>query len=197
MSRVLYLLRHGQTVWNRAGRHQGQKDSPLTIQGIAQAEAMGRRLAAEVGPAASIAFFASPLGRCRQSAAIVADVIGFDPEAIDHDDRLKEITFGRWDGQTHDEIKAVDRAAWTARRADRWAYVPAGGESYAMVADRVAPFIAALPADGVFVVMGHGSMNRIFRGLWRGLEPADMLALDEPQDGFYRLDGNGETFIPA
>ena len=139
MSRVLYLLRHGLTVWNRAGRHQGQKDSPLTIQGIAQAEAMGRRLAAEVGPAASIAFFARPLGRCRQSAAIVADVFGFDPEAIDHDDRLKEITFGRWDGQTHDEIKAVDRAAWTARRADRWAYVPAGGESYAMVAGRVAP----------------------------------------------------------
>ena len=43
-----------------------------------------------------------------------------------------------------------------------------------------------------------GRSTRILRGLWRGLDGLASLALDEPQDGFYRLDPQRrERFIPA
>lgn len=42
---AIYLLRHGETIWNRARRLQGQRDTPLTLTGARQAAAMGRTLA--------------------------------------------------------------------------------------------------------------------------------------------------------
>src|SRR5947209_9268248 len=44
-ARALLLVRHGETQWNVERRYQGQLDSPLTERGIAEAEAIGRRLA--------------------------------------------------------------------------------------------------------------------------------------------------------
>ncbi|WP_411195835.1 phosphoglycerate mutase family protein, partial [Rhizobium sp.] len=45
---MIYLLRHGETIWNTLGRFQGQKDSPLTERGIEQAEQMARLLRKEI-----------------------------------------------------------------------------------------------------------------------------------------------------
>lgn len=194
----LYLLRHGETIWNRAKRLQGQRDTPLTLNGARQAEAMGKALARELGGGAPAVFFASPLGRTKQTAAIVADMIEHDPEAIIHDDRLMEVTFGIWDGLNIEELRADHNDAWQSRLEDRWRFVPPSGESYQMVGKRVGAFLADLPAENPIVVVAHGAHNRVFRGLWRGLEPEVFLGLDEPQDGFYRLDTGGtETFIQA
>ena len=63
-----YLLRHGETVWNRIGRLQGQIDVPLTRLGLIQAEAMGRTLSEilETGEQSGpVRMIASPLGRAR------------------------------------------------------------------------------------------------------------------------------------
>lgn len=194
----LYLLRHGETIWNRAKRLQGQRDTPLTLNGARQAEAMGKALAKELNGVAPAAFFASPLGRTKQTAAIVADMIEHDPETIIHDDRLMEVTFGIWDGLNIEELRADHNEAWQSRLEDRWRFVPPSGESYQMVGKRVGDFIDNLPSANPIVVVAHGAHNRVFRGLWRGLEPEVFLGLDEPQDGFYRLDPGGtETFIQA
>ncbi|MDG2286450.1 MAG: histidine phosphatase family protein [Alphaproteobacteria bacterium] len=194
----LYLLRHGETIWNRAKRLQGHRDTPLTLKGVQQAEAMGQALAAELKGEAPAVFFGSPLGRTKQTAAIVADLIGFDPESIAHDDRLMEVTFGIWDGLNIEELRANHNEAWQSRLADRWRFIPPGGESYLQVGERVGAFIADLPSENPIVVVAHGAHNRVFRGLWRGLEPDEFLGLDEPQDGFYRLDPSGEeSFIQA
>ena len=194
----LYLLRHGETIWNRAKRLQGHRDTPLTLKGVQQAKAMGKALAEELKGVKPAFFFSSPLGRTKQTAAIIADMIGHDPEATLFDDRLKEVTFGIWDGLNIEELRADHNEAWQSRLADRWRFVPPSGESYQQVGERVGAFIADLPGERPIVVAAHGAHNRVFRGLWRGLEPTEFLGLDEPQDGFYRLDPDGEeTFIQA
>jgi len=194
----LYLLRHGETIWNRTKRLQGHKDTPLTLRGVQQAEAMGKALAQELNGVAPAVFFASPLGRTRQTAAIISDAIGHDPETIVFDDRLKEVTFGIWDGLNIEQLRANHGETWQSRLDDKWRFVPPGGESYMRVGDRVGNFLNYLPAEQPLVVVAHGAHNRVFRGLWRGLEPTEFLALDEPQDGFYRLCPGGlEDFIQA
>ncbi len=194
----IYLLRHGETIWNRTRRLQGQKDTPLTLSGIHQAEAMGRVLARELEGMGSVLFFSSPLGRTCQTASIIADIIDYDPAAIVHDDRLLEITFGIWDGLNIEELRANHAETWNRRTEDRWRFVPPDGESYEQVGQRIEDFLADLPPNHPVVIVAHGAHNRVFRGLWRGLEPEEFLALDEPQDGFYRLDtGRTERFISS
>lgn len=194
----IYLLRHGETIWNRAKRLQGQMDTPLTLRGVRQAEAMGRALARELDGTAVARFLASPLGRTRQTAAIVADAVGFDPERMVFENNLKEVTFGAWDGLNMEELMAGHEESWRHRNQDKWLNAPPGGESYAMAGDRVAELLAVLPAGRPMVIVAHGSLNRVIRGLWGAMDPEIFLKLDEPQDGFYRLEaGGGETYLPA
>ena len=71
------LVRHGETEWNRVHRYQGWGDSPLTARGVAQAEAIGRRLCTlrEVEAAEIVA---SPIGRARRTAKIIRGQITAD-----------------------------------------------------------------------------------------------------------------------
>src|SRR6188472_696792 len=75
MTGTMLLVRHGETEWNRARRYQGWCDSPLTALGIAQAEAIGHRLAA-LPEAAAAPIVASPIGRARRTAEIIAECLG-------------------------------------------------------------------------------------------------------------------------
>ena len=72
---TLFVARHGETLDNAAQRWQGWRDSPLSARGIAQAQALARRLASE--PLAAI--YSSDLGRALQTAHIVATPHGLAP----------------------------------------------------------------------------------------------------------------------
>ena len=73
MPHELYLLRHGETEWNREGRIQGSQDSPLTARGRAQATAQADILAREVPQLWQLARYCSPLRRARDTARIALD----------------------------------------------------------------------------------------------------------------------------
>ena len=196
MPSTIYLLRHGETTWNHIGRLQGQLDAPLTRLGLAQIDAIGRTLA-ELLTGTRFRLVASPLGRTRQSATIVAEHLGVDYEAIEWDDRLKEITLGDWDG--FPGWKALDTAhpEEAARRdADPWNYRYPNGECTQDVQDRVRPFLEDCDAlGGVHVVVAHGVVNKVMRGLYLGLTREQTFALDRPQDAFHRLEAGGEATI--
>ena len=99
---MIYLLRHGETVWNTLGRFQGQKDSPLTQRGILQTDQMAARLAQEIGGCGTpFEVHVSPLGRALETAARIAFMVPF---AAQQDARLMEVTTGSWDGMTLYEI---------------------------------------------------------------------------------------------
>ncbi len=196
MAATIYLLRHGETTWNRIGRLQGQLDAPLTRLGLAQVDAAGRALAGLLD-GSGFRMVASPLGRTRQSAAVVAEHLGVDYEAIAWDDRLKEITLGDWDGFPGWSALARAHPEEAVRRdADPWNYRYPNGESSQDVQDRVRPFLAECQAmGGVHVVVAHGVVNKVLRGLYLGLTREQTFALDRPQDAFHRLEAGSEARI--
>lgn len=194
MDSTIYLIRHGETVWNRTGRLQGQLDAPLTHAGLAQAHAIGRDLR-QVLTGESPALTASPLGRTRQTAAIIAEHIGIDFDDIMLDARLMEITlgdhdgYGGWDAIDRDHPELADE-----RRRDPWNFRHPNGESTQMVQDRLRPVLEHLKATpGIHVVVAHGVVNKVFRGLYLGLTREQTFALDRPQNAYFRLTGGTEA----
>ena len=194
MHHPIYLFRHGETAWNAQRRAQGHLDSPLTEMGRAQARAMGERLADELeqsGYAPSrVVVRASPLGRVRETLAIAAEAAGLahDEQSFDH--RLREMSWGDWDGLNGAEIEARWPGAMAARRLDHWHYQPPGGENFAMAVERARPAlddIAALAAERPVAVFAHGGIGRVLRGLFLRVPDAEILTMDQPQDAFYRL----------
>jgi broad specificity phosphatase PhoE len=190
----VYLFRHGETVWNAERRAQGHLDSPLTAAGRAQARAMGQVLARELELAgyepSGVVVRASPLGRVRETLAIAAAAAGLshDVECFDH--RLREMSWGDWDGLTGAEIESRWPGAMAARRLDHWTYLPPGGENYVMAVERgrsALDDMMELAAERPVAVFAHGAIGRVLRGLFLGIADAEILTMDQPQDAFYCL----------
>ncbi len=95
----LFLIRHGETEWNRAGRIQGVTDSPLTERGKLQASYMGESLLALDVPFAEM--YSSPIHRATETATLIGDKLG---KTFRLDERLKERNFGIFEGFTRKEI---------------------------------------------------------------------------------------------
>ena len=188
MTLDLYLFRHGETVWHRQQRLQGHKDSPLTARGVAQAQAYGRTLSGLLRDPREYELLASPLGRAWQTAVLLCEGIGRDPGDIRHDDLLREMTWGDWDGMTACEIEARDPQLWQARIDDRFNIAPpGGGESQQDIVDRASRWLAQMAGRGRVIAVCHGALGRAIRCAWLG-EPAErMLEMSEPQDAFFRL----------
>jgi len=184
-SLVIYLARHGQTEFNRENRFCGEANSPLTPTGIEEAHRNGRTLREHLAKPADLRLVSSPLKRAVDTAAIIRTELRRPALPIETDARLREIAFGAWEGLTVEEIKGRDPADWARRVADRWHDAAPGGESYEAVAARVGAWLGE--ARGTLLVVTHGAVDRILRGLYAGLSPAEICALPEPQDEIFRL----------
>jgi broad specificity phosphatase PhoE len=183
---TILLVRHGETEWNRARRYQGWSDSPLTPEGIAQAAALGRRLCA-LPEAAAAEIVASPLGRARRTAEIIAECLG-RREPLRFDDRLREISLGSWDGMDRRELRTANPDLFAGEGRWEWYFRTPDGETYDGFAGRIAAWLAELGPEPLIVVC-HGVVTRVLRGLHAGLPRADALRLAVPQDRLFRLAG--------
>ena len=188
MKNTVYLFRHGQTTWNRAGRLQGQADSPLTLLGTQQAEAIGETLKDIIGEQKYV-FWSSPLGRTKQTTSIICDTIEFRYEEVVFDDRLVEITLGDRDGYKSWKALLEDFPEDMARREkDPWNFFHPNGESSQMVQERLRPFIKKIcDIDGLHIIVTHGVVSKIIRGMYLDLTPEEVFSLDRPQDAFHIL----------
>lgn len=143
----LYLVRHGETEWNRLHRIQGSTDVPLNDTGREQAERTGRLLARRRWDA----IYSSPLSRAFETAAIVATAVGMGaPEVIPE---LAERNYGEAEGLTGAEI---------SERFPGSTPVP-GRETRDEVAARVMPAlerIARTGPDRRVIVSTHGAVIR-------------------------------------
>lgn len=165
---ILYLVRHGETAYNRDGLGLGRSDVPLTPLGRTQAAALGQRLADQ--PITRI--LSSPLARALDTAAAIAGERGvtIEPRA-----ELLELDVGLTEGMTFpamrerfpDFLRAWGSPAGVSARMP-------GGESIEDVANRLAPFAAELrelDAPGVAVV-SHNFVARVLLCQLLGLEIA-------------------------
>lgn len=194
---TIYFIRHGETDWNATGRYQGTQNIPLNDKGRAQAVAAGRLLAGllrrEVRAPATLAYVASPLGRARLTMELLRAELKLPPRDYAVDDRLREITYGAWEGFTLQEMERSDPKLYEARHRDRWSVAPLRGESYA---DRL-PFIQdwarALCTDTVAV--GHVGTARTLM-VARGLKtPAEALEGPILQGAVYVFKDGGLTIV--
>lgn len=188
---MIYMMRHGETVWNSERRLQGSLDSPLTARGIGQAQALGRLLAEIVEQPTRFRIVCSPLGRAWQTAVIVAAEMSLPPHDLVIEPHLAEMSCGRWEGVTVDEIQERDIEAWERRRADRWNVETPGGESYADVAIRARKWFSGVSEADRLIVVCHGVVSKVVRGLYAGLSEQETLELSEPQDRLFQL-SNGQ-----
>jgi broad specificity phosphatase PhoE len=160
----LYLVRHGETDWNAAGRLMGSTDRPLNARGEQQAAT----LAADLAGVRWNRAFSSPLVRARRTADVVLASLA-DAPPLRLDDRLREMDFGPYEGWTEAQVGADPVAA--AWRRDG-VQVP-GIESEDLVAERARSFLASLgDLDGTTLVVGHGRTLRILMAAALGLPPS-------------------------
>lgn len=99
MTATLYITRHGQTQWNVEGRMQGSLDSPLTGEGVRQAQALADRMAG----VPLDAIYSSPTPRSWATAETLRGVRDLPLHA---EARIREICMGAWEGQRDDALKA-------------------------------------------------------------------------------------------
>jgi broad specificity phosphatase PhoE len=159
----LFLVRHGETDWNRERRFQGHADPPLNQAGRAQARELAKSLAGE----GIDAIYTSDLRRARETAEILAARVGSDVVALRE---LREIDVGDWQGLTWPEIEErhPDGAARWGRDGHGWD----GGETYEQLRERIVAALRVIaerhPGQRVLVV-GHGGTVRATRAFVEGV----------------------------
>jgi probable phosphoglycerate mutase len=181
----IYFIRHGQTDWNAELRMQGQLDIPLNDTGRAQAARHGRVLHELIADPDQYDFIASPLARASETMEIVRREMGLPPNSFRTNPLLKEIHYGGWEGSTWDELRARDPEAIAARFTDPWNTVAPGGESFAMLSERVLTWLQSVDRDTI--VAAHGAFSRCLRGHILGLSHEEIFDLEVPQDRFFSI----------
>ena len=168
MSRLI-LIRHGETVWNRERRMQGQADSPLSDTGVRQARLLARRMKA----IDFSSLYCSDSGRAHHTARCVAEETGH-PLIVDR--RLRERHFGVFEGLTGPEMQARHPEAYVQFKSRDPHYAVPGGESAAAFRDRALAClteIAGRHADELVVIVTHGLVCDI---AYRAANGIDLMA---------------------
>lgn len=146
-ARDLFLVRHGETEWSRAGRHTSRTDLPLLPDGVRRAELLRVRLAGERFDAA----FTSPLQRARETARLA----GFSEATVEP--LLTEWDYGEYEGVTTAQVRET-RPDW-----DLWRDGCLGGESPAAVLDRARRCLERVfqpQQAGAVIAFSHGHFIR-------------------------------------
>jgi broad specificity phosphatase PhoE len=183
-TRILYVVRHGQTEWNAWGRMQGRLDSPLTALGRRQAEGHGQTLRSLGGVDAVVV---SPLGRTRETAALVNAHLS---APLRYEDALMERDCGEWSGLTMDEIAARYPDSWRVRSEDPYHHRPPGGENLEDMRERVRACLGDLLGGSArrLAVVTHGVMSRVIMQQVLDLTPELTATVRHPNELFYRLE---------
>jgi broad specificity phosphatase PhoE len=163
----LHLVRHGSTVVSAQDRFAGASDVDLSDAGRRQAARLRERLRGEK----LAAVYTSPLGRCFETARLIAEPHGLDLQARDG---LREIDHGHWEGLSRSEVKQRFTSEYAAWEADPFGFAPEGGTNGASVLARALPVIRAIvaahPGEQILAV-SHKATIRLLVAALIGVDP--------------------------
>jgi len=163
------VVRHGETLWNSERRMQGQKNSPLSERGRAQARALGERMRGERFEH----LYSSDLVRAHDTALAIAAATGHE---VRIDPRLRERAFGIFEGLTRSEMALRYPAEFERFRMRDPDYAVPGGESPRAFYERSIACLADLGARHRgcrMVVVAHGL---VLDSLYRAAHDLDLVA---------------------
>jgi broad specificity phosphatase PhoE len=160
---TFYIVRHGETAYNKNGRYQGQMDVPLNAEGRLQSQAAAARLA----QIPLDVIYASDLSRAQETARMVAGrrTVLLDP-------RLREINVGRIQGLSVPEIAEREPAFWALLQQDPEGAVFPGGENARQVQERAVAAVEAISArypEGRVGLVSHGGVIKCIAAAVIGL----------------------------
>jgi broad specificity phosphatase PhoE len=155
---LVYIVRHGETVWNVAGKTQGTQDIPLSDKGREQAKKLARRLKYE--PVEKI--YCSDLHRAYETADIIGNEIDKSPHTTP---LLREVCFGNWEGHTIEDIDRIFPGQLSLWYNNPLFCAPEG-ESIHGVHGRVKRFIAELTLSTIgdiqgIIIVSHALVSKV------------------------------------
>ncbi len=194
--RTLILVRHGESEWNRAGRIQGQVNSPLTDLGISQARAISDYLSG-IFLNQELEIYSSPLERAIQTAQIIVKGIDHLSSEVIIEERLNDFNLGEISGTYGwDKVAEIFPEQAQLRLQDPMRFHPSGGESGAEFEARLRSLMEELMGDDkTKLFVSHGIVNKFIRGIYKNISGKEMINLGESQNTIYCLDHGDETEI--
>ncbi len=185
----LIVVRHGQTACNTDNIWHGWDDCELTETGVAQAQAVGDRLAAEHIDAV----YSSDSRRALQTARLIAAMHGLQPVP---DAGLRERQAGQFEGLAVDEVVSRHPTVYEERATDYWGWRPPGGESFHEVRERTLAVIRRLQArheGGTVVIVTHMGPLRVLMSHFAGISLAKTYEVAFPSTGVSIFSLNGDS----
>ncbi|MEQ8192697.1 MAG: histidine phosphatase family protein [Candidatus Eremiobacterota bacterium] len=164
----IYLIRHGETVYNREGRFQGQSNIPLNEAGREQAQKVARRFEDQFIQSGEnfAAIYSSPFDRTMDTAKAIAEKLHLTPTELPS---FKEINMGEWEGQTKTEVLEKYKDQNGVPLLKKWHDDPLnnnipGGETVRQVDNRVTAGLNEIvknhkPDDNIIIVTHGGPVS--------------------------------------
>ncbi len=198
MQTSVYLVRHGQTAWNKEEIFRGRTDVPLDETGQKQAALAGQYFREmEIH-----AIYSSPLARARETAQAIARILNLKVEPLE---AMIDMSFGKWEGHAHQEIRKIDSETYR-----QWVESPhlaklPGGESLDDVSTRSMAALEELVRNHVgknLVLVSHRVICKVLicgiLGLdnshfWQISQDATAINLIQYRNGKYILSLMNET----
>ncbi|UCH72522.1 MAG: histidine phosphatase family protein [Thermoplasmatales archaeon] len=184
---MIYIIRHGQTIWNLKKRKQGNLDSPLTLKGVDQARMCGSFLLSEIENLSDFQIVVSPQFRAKQHASIICEILGLDFDDCIIEENLKEHCFGLWEGKTEEEI-SVEFPDFLKKRympENYWSYIIPMGESYELIYKRASSVLEKYKHKNIIYIC-HEMISKVMVGNLMKYDRSTILHSKHNQNHIYR-----------
>jgi broad specificity phosphatase PhoE len=171
----VYLVRHGQTAWNKEEIFRGRADVPLNERGLKEAE-----LAAEYFRGKRVdAIYASPISRAIQTAEKIAGVLGL--KVVPHSG-ITDMSFGDWEGRPIKEVEQSDPDRFRLWKEEPHLLKVPGGETLEEVRTRTtAALEEVIPshAQGTVILVSHRVITKVLICAILGLDNSHFWQIDQ------------------
>ncbi len=192
----IYLLRHGETEWNREEIFRGRSDIPLSDHGCRQAAALGKALAA--AGLEDPVFVSGPLSRARETARIAAAACGSTDGGIREEEAFNDISFGEWEGKTLPQVASEYPELFKLWRESPQKVVFPGGESLDGTAARAEAALCRLAGSFPgkdLVIVSHRAVNKALLLRLLGFDSSAFWRLQQNTACLNELKYTGPEFI--